>query len=605
MERSLPNFAKDAFSTLRNSIFQAGPRSAYALMDEESENEEEISHSLFYSVHQNEDMGDSIPLTVSNAYSDRSQLLFEQQDDYAEEEESSENMHYSNQEDDDDDDNERAMRPSAIYAEETLPSNYAGPKPLSESLLPTSSSIPPGITSTISERKHKDPFFAMLFIGSASIFFLSGLIILFTTNSHAIEEYIKDSTFKTIRDCAGILTIMIATALIMGTIWLYVLRKFTRTIVWGTIIIVPISLCSMFLWTLIESLQTNFIYDGTTKENGKDTGLTIMSFIPFILSLVYTKLAFDNRHRISKTVSVIELACDVLRYNPGIILVSLLLIACFIAFSSIWIVFFNRLWLIGHLAGRNTLSGPTWIVNNYVYSIATFYIFFYMWTSTLFINLQRYILSSITAQWYFHRHEPTTSNSEIVWKSALVRGSTTSLGSLALGSLILTVVQFMQLACRLLRRYTKKARPFISIASWILVFLESFVSTINNYTISLVGITGESFFSAAKSGTKMFRRNLLSGLLGDLLTKLILSIGSIVISLSSGFGAYIFATHNLHSPHGFLVGLLATIMPLYISQFFSYTMMSIIDATFLCYAIDLDTGTVHVSAAHTVFSGFD
>jgi hypothetical protein len=140
-------------------------------------------------------------------------------------------------------------------------------------------------------------------------------------------------------------------------------------------------------------------------------------------------------------------------------------------------MFFNRLWLIGHLAGRNTLTGPTWIVNNYVYSIATFYIFFYMWTSTLFINLQRYTyiyiyiyiyiftrkrkvaniitrytLSSITAQWYFHRNQPTTSNSEIVWKNALIRGSTTSLGSLALGSLILTFVQFLQLGCRLLRR---------------------------------------------------------------------------------------------------------------------------------------------------------
>lgn len=30
-----------------------------------------------------------------------------------------------------------------------------------------------------------------------------------------------------------------------------------------------------------------------------------------------------------------------------------------------------------------------------------------------------------------------------------------------------------------------------------------------------------------------------------------------------------------------------------------------VDATFLCYAIDLDTGMVHMSAAHDVFSGFE
>ncbi|MBM6388040.1 MAG: hypothetical protein JSY10_29520 [Paenibacillus sp.] len=40
------------------------------------------------------------------------------------------------------------------------------------------------------------------------------------------------------------------------------------------------------------------------------------------------------------------------------------------------------------------------------------------------------------------------------------------------------------------------------------------ISTFNNYTISLAGITGENFFSAAKSATKIFRRNLLTGLFG-------------------------------------------------------------------------------------------
>lgn len=109
---------------------------------------------------------------------------------------------------------------------------------------------------------------------------------------------------------------------------------------------------------------------------------------------------------------------------------------------------------------------------------------------------------------------------------------------------------------------------------FIVGYLEGLVSQINHYTITLAGITGESFCSSAKSGTKMFRRNLLSGLLGDLLTKLILYVGPIVIALFSGFGGYIFATHTLQSSHGFVVGLLTTLMPLYLSQFYSYVMMS-------------------------------
>lgn len=59
------------------------------------------------------------------------------------------------------------------------------------------------------------------------------------------------------------------------------------------------------------------------------------------------------------------------------------------------------------------------------------------------------------------------------------------------------------------------------------------------------------------------------------MTQLIIYIGTTVIALSSGFGAYIYATHQLHSS-GFVVGLVATLMPWYLSQFFSYTMMSML-----------------------------
>lgn len=57
-------------------------------------------------------------------------------------------------------------------------------------------------------------------------------------------------------------------------------------------------------------------------------------------------------------------------------------------------------------------------------------------------------------------------------------------------------------------------RPFATLITIILGYIDAIISIFNNYTISLAGITGENFFSAAKSATKIFRRNLLSGLFG-------------------------------------------------------------------------------------------
>ncbi|CAO3590233.1 unnamed protein product [Absidia cylindrospora] len=448
----------------------------------------------------------------------------------------------------------------------------------------------------------RDPFFTALYVLCLAVFILSGLIILFTTNSHSIENYAKGTTFGTIKDSAGLLSIMMAISLITGTVWIYVLRKITKTIVWGTIIGVPVTFLGLFLWAMTESLHKHYFYPSDVTR--QDASLTGLSFLPLVIGLFYVYTVYSNRHRIRKTISIIELACDMIRFNPGIILVSLILLVAFILFTIVWITLFNRLWLLGYLTKTGSSLG-VWVVNNNAYLLATFYIFMYLWTAAILINMQRFVISAITAQWYFHRNEAIGQHPEKAWQVALVRASTTSFGTLAFGGLVLSIVQFLHLATRYMKSYTKKSRPFVAVISVVLGYIEALINQINHYVIGLAGITGDGFCLAAKSGTKIFRRNLISGLMGDLITRLVLYVGALVISFASGLAAYIFAGHQLHSSHGFIVGLVAAIVPMYISQFFSYTMMSIVDATFLCYAIDLDTGTIHLSAAHDVFSGFD
>ncbi|KAI7877036.1 hypothetical protein K492DRAFT_166411 [Lichtheimia hyalospora FSU 10163] len=594
MESSVPNFAKGVYSALRESFIQS--RSAYMQMEQESDDEDngrDMSHSLFYSVQQHHDAlgDDSIPLTDSHGYSDRSQLMFEN-------ESSDESRHDLEPPHWKDDLNNRSD-PATIYLnkdsdiEPPIPPTH----PTSDSLLPTTSAaptIPKEITSMKSGRKLRDPLFAALYCLCMVIFLLSGLITLLSTNSHALERAARGTMFKTMKDSAGLITGMASMSFFAGAIWISILRTFTRGLVWGTVVIIPSSLLGIFIWTLVESRQSNNL----------DGGLTALSFMPLITALVYIKLLYSSRHRISKTVAILELACDVLSCNPGIIVASVLVMFIFIGFTVLWMLLFSRLWLLGHVASSDS-SSLVWIVNDNVYILAAFYIFIYFWTSGVLINIQRFVLSAVTAQWYFHRNEPAKPSHDITWKAGLLQASSTSLGTIAFGSLVLTMVQCLQYATQWIRKYFKMSWPFMTVISTVLSFIEGLISEINHYTIALAGITGEGFYVSAKSSSKMFRRNLLSGLLGDLMTKLILYVGSLVMALSSGFGTYIFATHSLRSPYGMLIGVLASMIPLYMSRFFSYTMSSIVDATFLCYAIDLDTGMVHMSAAHDVFSGFE
>jgi len=58
----------------------------------------------------------------------------------------------------------------------------------------------------------------------------------------------------------------------------------------------------------------------------------------------------------------------------------------------------------------------------------------------------------------------------------------------------------------------------------------------------------------------------------DILTKVILYIYSTLLALITGFAAYIYATHSLGSPYGYVIGILATIIPFYIARFFTHVM---------------------------------
>lgn len=67
------------------------------------------------------------------------------------------------------------------------------------------------------------------------------------------------------------LATIIGTSLIVATLWLLVLHYFTKTLVWVTVICVPIFLSVCFIWTLVESFQSTFVYKGNQESNFKDT----------------------------------------------------------------------------------------------------------------------------------------------------------------------------------------------------------------------------------------------------------------------------------------------------------------------------------------------
>ncbi|KAF9184810.1 hypothetical protein BGZ51_003122 [Haplosporangium sp. Z 767] len=385
------------------------------------------------------------------------------------------------------------LTPAAIYLDvpppvstKTKSSGTLGEQLLAPTAIPSG---PTGWTSISYKRNFKDPFFAALYILALIVYFILGIVLLFTTSSSPLEGQIYN-VFSVIKSSAGMLTLVVLLSAALGALWLLTLRSFTR------------------------------------------------------------------------------LACEILKDNPDMFFVSFGLMVVHVVFTAIWLVFFARVFLLGHV--EQAVGSKSWVLEDNFYPIAAYLIFIYMWTSAVLSNIQRVTLANVVSKWYFHSSKIT--------EPALVNALTASFGSICLGALFIAIVQFTVFA---LRNTAKKLKGhsfplFVFIATCCRV-IQSLVENFNNYTLIYVGITGESLFAAARSASKIFHRNLLWGLLSGeelthFLTKLILFINSALLSLLTGFAAYIFAIHTLNSPYGYIIGILSTIIPFYVTRFFTHIM---------------------------------
>lgn len=490
---------------------------------------------------------------------------------------------------------EARLTPAAIYLDVPPPmSGKSRGGSLGEQLLtPRHISGPMGRTSISYKRQYKDPFFAGLYIFAMGLFFIMGIVLLFTTSSSPLDGHIYH-VYSVIKSSAGMLTFVILLSALLGTAWLFMLRSFARPVVWATVLSVPFFALVLFIWSLAASFHGP---ERQGERDPQDTGLTYLSFLPLGVGSVFIGVIYFRRKYISRTTAIIELASDVLKENPDMFVVSFGLAVVHIIFTAIWLVLFARVFLIGHVE-----STDVWILEGNFYPIAAYFIIFFMWTSAILSNVQRVTLSNVVSKWYFHRHEPITYQSSMNTMPALMNALTGSFGSVCLGALFIATVQF---AVVLLRSTARKLKghsfPLLVFLVSCCRFIQGMVEHFNNYTLIYVGITGESLFSAARSASKVFRRTLLWGIIADLLTKLILFVNSLMLSLLTGFSAYVFATHTLQSPYGYIIGILSTIIPFYITRFFTHIMAITVDTTFLCYAIDLDTNTCHSNKAHSAF----
>ncbi|KAM4023367.1 choline transporter-like protein 5 isoform 3-T3 [Anomaloglossus baeobatrachus] len=227
-------------------------------------------------------------------------------------------------------------------------------------------------------------------------------------------------------------------------------------------------------------------------------------------------------------------------------------------------------------------------------------VFVFLWLVNFSIALGQCTLAGAFASYYWAFKKPADIPTCPLF-SSFGRAIRYHTGSLAFGSLILALVQFIRIILEYLDHKLKASQN--SVAKFLLCCLkccfwclEKFIKFINRNAYIMIAIYGKNFCTSAKDAFFLLMRNVVRVAVLDKVTDFLLFLGKILVAGSVGVLAFFFFTRKIpvitdEAPalNYYWVPLLTVIIGSYLVAhgFFSVYAMCV-DTLFLCFLEDLE-----------------
>ncbi|XP_063147303.1 choline transporter-like protein 4 [Candoia aspera] len=237
------------------------------------------------------------------------------------------------------------------------------------------------------------------------------------------------------------------------------------------------------------------------------------------------------------------------------------------------------------------------IFNLQIYNVVGF-----LWCVNFVIALGQCVLAGAFASYYWAFNKPQDIPA-CALASAFLRTLRYHIGSLAFGSLILTIVQLIRMILQYLDHKLKgsnnaAARCILCCLKCCFWCLEKFIKFLNRNAYIMIAIYGKNFCTSAKNAFKLLMRNVLRVVVLDKITDLLLLFGKLLVVGGIGVLSFFFFTGRIpiddprfRSPvlNYYWLPILTVVVGAYlIAQGFFTVYNMCVDTLFLCFLEDLE-----------------
>lgn len=378
-----------------------------------------------------------------------------------------------------------------------------------------------------------------------------------------------------------------AAAVVLGIVWIQLMKMFTKEFIYGTLIAGILAVVALGIYVLNMGMKQN------------DDGIKVVAYVIFGLDVLLVFLIIFLRKKIALTCAMFKEACRGVQHNTALFPVLVLVVAVFLGFAAFWVASFIYLWSI---PDSTVQVGPNDVVqfNQKIRNLLLYQVFAFLWVAAFISAVYQHVVAGSVAGWYFSRDVMSSGKPRENAFSSLFHAVTTSAGSLAFGALVLAIVQFINFLLELTKKSNTQNRFLVCLISCIQCIvgcIQGIVKYINKFAYIYVAMHGYSFCHAARECFELISRNFFSAVIMDTITAFVLFVGKALFTALCTI-ITVAVLDSQGRPLTAVTLALTIILSFTVLHIISHVVGVSVDTVFICYLEDLELnkgGNMYIS----------
>ncbi|KAM7504017.1 hypothetical protein LguiB_002921 [Lonicera macranthoides] len=399
------------------------------------------------------------------------------------------------------------------------------------------------------------------------------------SRSSVLKRYVADvgKAWPVLLVCGGIVP------LFLSVIWLLMIRHFVAGMPWITVILFNVLIISVTMFCYLKagwignSAITPIIgehdpyYHVSARELNHMHAATVLMTVVMIIAFL-SSIAIVRRILMATSV-----AAKVIGEVQALIIFPIIPYAILAIFYMFWLSAALHLFSSGQVLQNdcnnnccaydlklkhmscNSCCGYRMHYTPHIAAAIFFHLFGCYWATQFFIAFSSTVIAGSVASYYWARGETSPEIPFLPVFASMNRLMRYSLGSVALGSLIVSFVESIRFLLKATRRKLKVAYTVPD--SWIgrVMFyssqyfrrgIEWTIKSVNRNAYIMIAMTGKGFFRSSEMATELIISNILRIGKVNVIGDVILFLGKLCVSLSSALFAFLMLdTHKYKSAH--------------------------------------------------------